>query len=100
MQQFHRLIRKQRGNLSGRVDELHVSDAVYKADNELSGWFEHFRELSLGSLDPSFVQDYHRLVLQEVMEIGDICRAHGCLTAPMTEGGGKSSKKPKQRKSS
>ena len=84
MQLFHRLIRKQRGNLSGCVDELHVSDAVYKADNVLSGWFEHFQALSSESIDPSFDQDNHRLVLQEVTEIDDICRAQGCLTAPVT----------------
>ena len=84
MQLLHRLTRKQRGNLSGCVDELHVSDAVYKAYNVLSGWFEHFKALSSESIDPSFDQDYHRLVLQEVTEIDDICRAQGCLTTRVT----------------
>ena len=69
MQLLHRLIRKQRGNVSGCVDELHVSKAGYKADNVLSGWFEHFRALLSESVDPSFDQDYHRLVLQEVSEV-------------------------------
>ena len=72
-QLLHRLIRKQRGNLSGCVDELLVSDAVYKADNVLSGWFEHLRALPSESIDPSFDQDNHRLVLQEVTEVDDIC---------------------------
>ena len=31
-QLFHKLIRKQRGNLAGCVDELHVSGEVYKGD--------------------------------------------------------------------
>ena len=84
VQLFHKLIRKQRGNLSGCIDELHVSDTVYKWENVLAGWFEHFKTLSSESNDPSFDQDYHRLVLQELVEIEDICQAQGQLSQPVS----------------
>ena len=41
-QLFHKLIRKQRGNLASCVDELHVSGEVYRGGDVLSGWFDHF----------------------------------------------------------
>lgn len=83
VQLFHKLIRKQRGKLSGCINELYVSDNVYKGENVLEGWFEHFKRLSTESDDPSFDQDYHRLVLQEVTEIEDICQAQGQLSQPV-----------------
>ena len=82
VQLFHKLIRKQRGKLSGCIDELHVSDTVYKGENVLADWFEHFKTLSSESDDPSFDQDYHRLVLQ-IVEIEDICQAQGQLSQPV-----------------
>ena len=57
IQLFHKLIRKQRGKLSGCIDELHVSGTVYKGENVLSGWFEHFKRLASEIEDPSFDQD-------------------------------------------
>lgn len=83
-QLFHRLIRKQRGKHSSYIDELHVSDKVYKGEGVLSGWFEHFQELSSASENLSFDLDYHRLVLLDADEIEDICRAQCQLSSPVT----------------
>ena len=60
-----------------------MSDTVYKGENVLAGWFEHFKTLSSESDDPSFDQDYHRLVLQEIVEIEDICQAQGQFSQPV-----------------
>ena len=82
---FQKLIRKQRGNLAGCVDELHVSGEVYKGDGVLSGWYEHFKTLSSSSERQSFNQDYHHLVLMDTNEIEDICHAQGQLSAQVTK---------------
>ena len=82
---FQKLIRKQRGNLAGCVDELHVSSEVYKGDGVLSGWYEHFKTLSSSSESQSFDQDYHHLVLMDTNEIEDICHAQGQLSAQVTK---------------
>ena len=84
-QLFHKLIRKQRGNLAGCVDELHVSGDVYKGDGVLSGWYEYFKTLSSSSESQSFDQDYHHLVLMGTNEIQDICHAQGQLSAQVTK---------------
>ena len=84
-QLFHKLIRKQRGNLASCVDELHVSGEVYRGENVLSGWFEHFKSLASASEDPSFDEDYHHLVQMDANEIEDICRAQGQLAAQVTK---------------
>ena len=77
VQLFHKLIRKQRGNLTNYIDELHVVEDVYKGEDVLPGWFKHFSELSTTSDNPSFDEDYHNLVLQDLTEIEDICLAQG-----------------------
>ena len=79
IQLFHRLIRKQMGRLTSYIDELHVSEDVYKGEDVLSGWFRHFRELSTTSETHSFDKDYHNLP-----EIEDNCLAQGQLGAPVT----------------
>ena len=84
-QLFHKLIRKQRGNLASCVDELHVSGEVYRGGDVLSGWFDHFKTLSSATEEPSFDQDYHRLVSMDVDEIDDICRAQGPLASQVSK---------------
>ena len=82
-QLFHKLIRKQRGNLAR--DELHVSGIVYRGGDVLSGWFDHFKTLSSATEDPSFDQDYHHLVSMDADEIDDICRAQGPLASQVSK---------------
>ena len=84
VQLFYKLIRKQRGSLTNYIDELHVAEDVYKGEDVLSGWFKHFSELSTTSDNPSFDEDYHNLVLQDLPEIEGICLAQGQLSAPVT----------------
>ena len=78
------MIWKQRGSLSNYIDKLHAADGVYKGENILSGWFKHFEGLSAASDGPSFDQDYHTLVLQDIAEIEDVCIAQDQLAEPVT----------------
>ncbi|MEW8547545.1 MAG: endonuclease/exonuclease/phosphatase family protein, partial [Candidatus Thiodiazotropha sp.] len=72
---FHKLINKQRGRLSSFIDELHVSDKVYKAESGvLAGWYEHFKQLASIDKERFQCQNYHKLVEQEFPEIEDLCR--------------------------
>ena len=73
---FHKLINRQRGRASTRVNELHVGEETFKTENEiLSGWYQHFKQLATPKDNPIYDSEYKKLVEIEFKEIVDICQS-------------------------
>ena len=83
---FHKLVKKQRGQLGACVNELYVGNTVYKTDTEiLEGWHKHFGQLAEKSENPLFDDQYSAQVNSELLEIIDICKNDNSEVQPVTE---------------
>jgi hypothetical protein len=71
----NKLVHKQRGKLNRVIDELHVSDSVFKTDTEiLIGWGNHFANLAKESDRMDFDHSYLDTVDIEYKHIIKICQ--------------------------
>ena len=71
---FHKLLHQQRGKLNRLIDELNVGDTVYRSENILCGWREHFAELAKESVQETFDQNYLNATKFEYEQIIKICQ--------------------------
>ena len=86
-QMFYKLINRQRGKLKFCVNELHVGTRVYDSNSGiLAGWHEHFKDLATPADNPSFDEEYRKLVEMELSEIRDLCDESSTLTNRITTG--------------
>ena len=83
---FHKLIKKQRGQLGACVNELHVGSQVFKTDTEiLQGWHKHFGQLAEKSENTLFDTEYTAQITNELFEIIDLCKKDNKIVPPITE---------------
>ncbi|MES9972510.1 MAG: hypothetical protein ABW092_20945, partial [Candidatus Thiodiazotropha sp.] len=83
---FHKLIKKQRGQLGTCVNELNVGDQLYKTETEiLDGWHKHFGRLAEQSENSLFDEKYRAQIESELLEIMDICKKDSTEIQPITE---------------
>ena len=71
---FHKLLRQQRGKQNRCIDEINVGDTVYRSENILCGWREHFTELAKESVQETFDQNYLNATKFEYEQIIKICQ--------------------------
>ena len=82
---FHRIIRNQRGKCHKFIDELHVGSQSYSGDEILSGWYEHFKELSSKKVNEKFDLNFMKQVEEEVAIIYMICLDSSVDPKPVTD---------------
>ncbi|VDH96186.1 Hypothetical predicted protein [Mytilus galloprovincialis] len=72
---FHKLIRKQRGEMGRFFEELIVENETYQtSDSVLEGWTKHFEDLAKKSNYQNFDQNYLEAVEDETKIILKICK--------------------------
>ncbi|CAG2239701.1 unnamed protein product [Mytilus edulis] len=71
---FYKLINKQRGKLSRRIDELNVGDNIYNTPEQImEGWKIHFGQLAENTLDENFDSNYLKTTENEYKNIIELC---------------------------
>ncbi|CAG2253629.1 unnamed protein product [Mytilus edulis] len=71
---FYKLINKQRGKLSRRIDELNVGDNIYNTPEQImEGWKIHFGQLAENTLDENFDSNYLKNTENEYKNIIELC---------------------------
>ena len=55
---FHKPLCQLRGKLNRFIDKLNVGDTIYRSENSLCGWREHFAALAKESVQDTFDQNY------------------------------------------
>ncbi|KAK3097462.1 hypothetical protein FSP39_009833 [Pinctada imbricata] len=77
---FYSIIRMQRTTLDNHIMELTVGDEIYKGQNMMQGWVDHFSKLSDSnnetSTNLSYDTSYRRQVDDDFDMIYDICSAN------------------------
>ena len=82
---FHRLIRKQRGQCLKFIGELYVGQHLYSGDDIITGWFEHFEDLSTKQDSDNFDFEFLKQVENEVSIIYVICLDSRTEPSPVTD---------------
>lgn len=73
-QLFYKLVRKQRKTPHTETTELEANGSIYKDEDILDGWTDHFASLATPSQDPHFNEEYNEQVKEELEVISQLCK--------------------------